>query len=437
MNLIVNKTEKLRGEIKMPASKSHTIRAVVIASLANGTSKIINPLFSDDTKAAINGCKALGAEIKQEKNLIVVEGFNGKPKEPKEKLNMLNSGTSINMLTSVAALGSFKVILDGDASLRKRPSQPLLHALENLGVSANSINNNGCPPIEIQGPIKGGETDVDCKSSQYLSSLLITCPLIDNDTVIHAKNICEIPYIKMTLKWLDESNIKYENKNLEYFRIYGKQKYKPFEKSISADWSSAAFPICAAAITNSDVIIKGLDLNDTQGDKKIIDYLKKMGANIEINKDGIKIIGKELNGCEINLNETPDLLPVMAVVACFAKGTTKLINVAHARIKETDRIKVMHNELKKMDADISELEDGLVVRHKPLKGCLVNSHSDHRVVMALSLAGLIAEGKTVIDTAESVSVTYPNYFESMKALGADFEATEKQVSPDLKNTFLR
>jgi len=423
MKLVVNKTEKLSGEIEIPASKSHTIRAIVIASLADGTSKIINPLFSEDTKAAINGCKVLGAKIKKEDNNLIIEGFNGKPREPKEKLNMLNSGTSINMLTSVAALGNFKVTLDGDASLRKRPVKPLLDALKNLGVNASSINNNGCPPIKIQGPIKGGQTDVYCKSSQYLSSLLISCPLVNNKTIIYAKNICEIPYIKMTLRWLDESGIRYENKNLEYFKIYGNQKYNAFEKTIPSDWSSAAFPICAAAITSSDVTIKGLDINDTQGDKKIIDYLKKMGANIIINnkKHKIKIIGTQLNGAEIDLNETPDLLPVMAVVACFAKGKTKLINVAHARIKETDRIKVMYDELKKLGGDTTELEDGLIIKHKPLKGTLVKGHSDHRVVMALSLAGLIAEGKTIIDTTESVSVTYPNYFETMKALGADFK----------------
>jgi|TARA_B100001971_G_scaffold179314_1_gene174727 3-phosphoshikimate 1-carboxyvinyltransferase len=420
MELIINKIEKLTGQIEIPGSKSHTIRAVVIASLANGTSKIINPLFSDDTKAAINGCKALGAKIKQQGNLILIEGFNAKPQEPKEKLDMLNSGTSINMLTSIAALGNFKVTLDGDNSLRKRPLQPLLGALENLGVSAKSINNNNCPPIEIQGPIKGGKTEVDCKSSQYVSSLLISCPLIEKDTEIIVKNLCEIPYIKMTLKWLDDFNIKYENKNLEYFKIYGNQKYNSFEKSIPADWSSAAFPICAAAITQSDVLIKGPDINDTQGDKKIIDYLKKMGADINLEEKGIRVKGKELKGCEIDLNKTPDLLPIMAVVACFAKGETKLTNVAHARIKETDRIKVMHDELKKMNADITELKDGLVIRHKTLKGASLTGHSDHRVVMALSLAGLIAEGKTVIDTAESVSVTYPNYFETMKALGANF-----------------
>jgi 3-phosphoshikimate 1-carboxyvinyltransferase len=421
MNLTVKKTKNLTGEIDVPGSKSHTIRAIVIASLANGTSKIINPLFSDDTKAAVNGCKALGAKIEKKNTTIIIEGFDGRPKKPKQKLDMLNSGTSINMLTSIAALGNFKVTLDGDSSLRKRPVQPLLNALKDLGVNATSINHNNCPPIEIHGPIKGGKAEVDCKSSQYLSSLLISCPLIDNETEINVKNLCEIPYIKMTLKWLDEFKIKYENKSLEYFKIPGKQRYKPFEKSIPADWSSAAFPICAAAITQSDVTIKGPDIDDTQGDKKIIDYLNKMGAKIKINKGKITVIGKELNGTEIDLNETPDLLPVMAVVACFAKGETKLINVAHARIKETDRIRVMHDELKKLGADITELEDGLIIKHKTLKGNSLKGHSDHRVVMALSLAGLIAEGKTTIDTAESVSVTYPNYLKSMKALGANLE----------------
>ena len=427
MKLAVKKTEKLTGEIKIPSSKSHTIRAIVIASLAKGVSKIINPLFSEDTRAAINGCKALGAKIEQQDNNLIIEGFNAKPQKPKEKLNMLNSGTSMNLLASAAALGSFKVILDGDASLRTRPMQPLLDALKQIGVNARSINNNGCPPVEIEGPMQGGETIVNCKSSQYLSSLLISCPLVIKNTIIHTKNLCEVPYIEMTLQWLKNLGIRYESKDMKSFKIYGGQKYRPFEREIPADWSSAAFPICAAAITRSDVLIKGLDINDAQGDKRILDYLKKMNADIQIEKQGIRIKGKELNGCEIDLNETPDALPVMSVVACFAKGETKLINVAHARIKETDRIKVMHDELKKMNANITELEDGLIIRHSNLKAALVNGRSDHRVVMALSLAGMLADGTTIINTAESVSVTYPDYFGSMKALGANFEAAEKQV----------
>lgn len=427
MNLIVNKTDKLSGEIKIPASKSHTIRAIIFASLASGNSKIINPLYSDDTRAAINACQALGAKITEKENLILVSGFGAKPKDPEKKLNMLNSGTSLNMLTSISALSDFKVFLDGDSSLRKRPVQPLLDALENLGAYAKSVDSNGCPPVEIQGHLKGGETEIDCKSSQYVSSLLIACPLLNNDTILHIKNLCEIPYIEMTLKWLDELGIKYENKNLEFFKIYGGQQYNSFEKSIPADWSSAAFPICAAAITNSNILLKNLDINDSQGDKKIIEYLKQMGADIKIEGKGIRVRGKELQGMEVDLNETPDLLPVMAVVGCFAKEETKLNNIAHARIKETDRIKVIHDELKKMNADITENKDGLVIKNKPLKSAKLSGHKDHRVVMALSLAGMIADGKTSIDTAESVSVTYPDYFESMKALGAKFEVNGNEL----------
>jgi 3-phosphoshikimate 1-carboxyvinyltransferase len=422
MKLVVKKTENLNGSIEIPASKSHTIRAIIIASLAKGPSTIINPLDSADTKAAVNGCTALGAEIKKLSNKKwIIKGFEGKPKQPSKKLDMLNSGTSINSLISVAALGNFNVILDGDYSLRKRPVQPLLDALNALGAKAVSLKNNKCPPIEIRGRLKGGKTVVDCKSSQYVSSLLISCPLIEKNTEIVVKNICEKPYIEMTLKWLDEQKIKYETKRLEYFKIHGKQNYNAFKKRIPADWSSATFPLCAAAITKSDITLDGLDINDAQGDKQIVEYLKKMGANIKIQEQSIIIKGNVLKGTELDLNNTPDALPAVAVVACFAKGITTIKNVTHARIKETDRIKIMKKELSKMGADIEEREDGLIIKNSELKGTKVKGHHDHRVVMALSLAGLIAKGNTEIDTAESIDVTFPDYVHLMNKLGARME----------------
>ena len=422
MKLIVKSTERLKGEAVIPSSKSHTIRAVIIASLAEGVSKIKNPLDSADTKAAINGCKAFGAKINQEnKDEWVIEGFNGKPSEPSGKIDTLNSGTSTNLLMSVAALGNFKVIIDGDESIRKRPVQPLIDALNNLGAKVTSLNNNECPPLEIQGPVKGGKAEIDCKSSQYVSSLLISCPLIDKDTEIFLKNVCEEPYIEMTMRWLEERGIKFTHKGFESIRIEGNQKYSAFEKTIPADWSSATFILCAAAITDSDVLIKGLDINDMQGDKAVLDYLRQMGADIRIVEDGILVRGKTLLGQELDLNKTPDALPAIAVVGCFAEGTTIIKNAAHARIKETDRIKVMKDELSKMNANIEETEDGLVIRKSELKGAKVNGHYDHRVVMALSLAGLIAKGKTEIDTAEAINVTFPNFTDIIKNLGANME----------------
>ena len=428
MKLIASKTEELKGEITIPGSKSHTIRAVIFASLAEGTSKISNPLKSGDTMASVNACIALGAKINTENgNEWIIEGFNLKPTMPKDVLNMANSGTSTNLVSGiVAALCEEEITLDGDDSLRSRPMQPLLKALNNLGAEALSSDNNGKCPVKIKGKMTGGKTEVDGISSQFVSSLLIACPLLEEDTEIDVVNMHEKPYIEMTLKWLDEQGIKYnKNKELTKFKIKGKQKYRPFEKNIPADWSSAAFPMVAAAITKSDVLLKGLDTNDTQGDKAIINYLKKMGAGISTEENGIRIKGKELTGSELDLNATPDALPAMAVAGCFANGTTKLYNVRQARIKETDRIKVMHSELERMGADIREMDDGLIIHHSKLHGEKVKGHSDHRVVMALSLAGLIAEGKTTITTAESINVTFPNYLELMKSLGANIKMEGK------------
>jgi len=246
--------------------------------------------------------------------------------------------------------------------------------------------------------------------------------LLEEDSEIEVHDAKELPYVRMTLKWLDELGIKYKaNETLTHFKVQGRQRYKPFEKTVAADWSSAAFPLVGAAMTNSNVLLKGLDINDVQGDKAIIDYLKKMGADVSFEKEGIRIKGRQLKGCELDLSDTPDALPALSVLGAFAQGTTTLVNVAQARIKETDRIKVMREELSKLGVDIKEREEGLIIHHSPLKGNKVRGHADHRIVMALSLAGLVADGKTEITTAESVSVTYPTFVESMKKIGAQFE----------------
>ncbi|MEA2037875.1 MAG: 3-phosphoshikimate 1-carboxyvinyltransferase [Nanoarchaeota archaeon] len=424
MKLIIEKTEKLEGEITIPGSKSHTIRAVIIASLAEGTSKITNPLKSSDTVAAVNACKALGAKINDEnENEWVIEGFNHKPTCPTGPLDMKNSGTSLRLISGViAALCDNEVTLDGDDSLKARPMQPLIKSFNQLEADALSANNDGYCPITIKGKMKGGTTMIDGISSQYVSSLLVACPLLEQDTEISVINPHETSYIKMTLKWLDEQGIKYDaSEDMKKFKVYGNQKYKAFEKTIPADWSSAAFPLVGAAITQSNVLIKGLDMNDVQGDKVIVDYLKKMGADISIEESGIRIKGTQLKGCELDINDTPDALPALAVVGCFAEGTTTLKNVAQARIKETDRISAMSEELGRLDADIKEREEGLIIHKSGLKGSKIRGRSDHRIVMSLGLAGMIAEGKTDITTAESVNVTYPNFVKDMKSLGAKME----------------
>jgi 3-phosphoshikimate 1-carboxyvinyltransferase len=302
--------------------------------------------------------------------------------------------------------------------------KPLLDSLSDLGAETSSTD--GRCPISIKGRIKGGETSIKCTTSQYLSSLLICTPMADEDTVIRVQELNEKSYVKMTLDWLAKHGIEYEEKNLEYFKIYGGQKYEPFTVTIPADFSSATFPICAGVMCGKEVVISGLDMNDSQGDKAIIDILKKMGADITWNDDDLVVKKSVLVGREIDLNDTPDALPALSVIGCYAHGTTVLKNVPQARLKETDRIAVMTSELKKMGAEIEEREDGLIIKHSRLKGSVLRGYNDHRVVMALSLAGLIADGKTKIDSAESINITFPNYDKLMNAIGANMIIEDKE-----------
>jgi 3-phosphoshikimate 1-carboxyvinyltransferase len=221
----------------------------------------------------------------------------------------------------------------------------------------------------------------------------------------------------MTLDWLDGQGLRYTAEGLEHFHVPGGQAYRPFDRAVPGDFSSATFFLCAAAITGSDLTLLGLDLNDSQGDKAVVQMLAAMGTEVEVRPDGIRLRGGELRGGEFDLNATPDALPAMAVVGCCAQGETRLVNVPQARLKETDRIAVMREVLARMGADVEELPDGLILRPSRLRGTRLPGYGDHRVVMALAVAGLVAEGETIVDTAEAVEVTFPNFVELMQQVG--------------------
>src|SRR3990172_6317695 len=371
MKLIVEPSN-LNGEINIPASKSHTIRAVFIASLADGVSEVINPLESADGLSAVEAYRCLGAKItpsipplnkggKEGGMKWIVHGTGGNIRAVKKIIDVGNSGTTARFCTGSASLGKDLITITGDDQTRRRPMQSLIDALNNLGADIKSIENNGRLPISVKGRLKGGKTEVSGMTSQFISSLLLNCPLSDGDSEIHVKDLNEKPYVGMTMWWLNKQGIAYKEDNLERFFIKGKQSYKPFKETVPADFSSATFFLCAGAITNSVITLKGLDMDDTQGDKRVVNILKDMGANIDITKEGIKIRGGNLRGMEIDMNDIPDALPAMSVVGCIAEGKTILRNVPQARIKETDRIAVMRAELSKMGADIEELPDGLKI----------------------------------------------------------------------------
>jgi 3-phosphoshikimate 1-carboxyvinyltransferase len=427
MKLVIIPSSGLKGKVRIPASKSHTIRAVVIGTLADGVSKIINPLNSKDTLSAVSVCSQLGAKIDMNDNIWLVHGTAGKISTPDDVLDVGNSGTTLYITLSIAGLCPGYSVFTGDKQTRRRTAQPLIDALNTLGAEVFSTRGNGCTPIIVKGRIKGGKVKIDgSKTSQYISSLLISTPLAENNTEIQVINVTEKPYIQMTMNWMTQENIKYSfNSNMDYFYIEGNQGYKPFDKDIPGDFSSATFFLCAAAmVSNSEVILEGLDMNDVQGDRIVVDMLRDMGAKINVDNNTIKIQPYQLNGCEFDMSGIPDALPAMAVIGCMSKGTTRLVNVAQARLKETDRIKVMCEELSKMGANIEELPDGLIIHESKLHGTYLHGHGDHRVVMALSIAGLVAEGETIIDTAEAIQITFPNFVKLMRDIGADMKIVE-------------
>lgn len=413
---LVTHRSTLTGKILIPASKSHTIRAVAIATMADGRSVLRNPLESTDARSAFRAAEEFGAVITVEPDAWIIEGIGGNISPKAKFVDVANSGTSLRIFTALAALGINKIMFDGDSSIRKRPMTPLFSALRNLGAVVETENDK-CP-FTIHGPLKGGKTTVNGISSQFLTALLFASPLAGKDTEIVVEDLHEKPYVEITLDWLRKQNIRFEQEGLEQFRVFGNQHYTPFDRQIPADFSSATFALCAAAITRSEILIKGLDFNDHQGDKEVFSFLQKMGVRLEHRPEGVWVKGGELNGIDIDMNNTPDALPALAVVGCFAKGTTRLLNVAQARLKECDRITAAKTELGKMGAKITELPDGLIIEQSELKGTSVHGYNDHRMVMSLAIAGMAASGETTVDTAESMQITYPSFVHDMDNLGA-------------------
>jgi 3-phosphoshikimate 1-carboxyvinyltransferase len=419
MKQTIHPVKSLSGEITIPSSKSHTIRALLIAAMAKGESTIINPLDSADTRSCIEAIKILGAKIKFEDDRWIIMGTGGNIKPVSDTIDAGNSGTTLYLTAGLAALGSEKITFTGDKQIQSRPVENLLASLRDLGAEINIYGKNGCPPFSIKGPLTGGTTSIECPTSQYLSSLLLCTPLIKGNTEIDIPILREQPYVEMTLKWLDDQFIMYDTTDFKNFFIPGGQHFEAYAKQVPGDFSSATFFLCAAAITRSTLTLKGLDMADSQGDKAVVYMLEKMGCLIEIGRDYVKIEGESLSGCELDLNDTPDALPALAVTACFAEGETKLFNVPQARLKETDRISVMREELTKMGADITELPDGLIIKGSStelLNGTEVSGHDDHRIIMALAIAALSSKGETIIDNTSAVSITFPNFFELLNQI---------------------
>lgn len=418
---------KVRGELDAPTSKSYTHRAIAIGALSSKCT-VRKPLLSADTLATVAACEKLGAKIELINGDLHITGIKGKPGVPDDVIDVKNSGTTLRLMTAISSLANGATVLTGDHSIRGRPNQPLLDVLNKMNVEVFSTRNNGCAPIVVRGGLKGAAVEIDgSMSSQFISALLIACPLATEDTILSVRGQMKSrPYVDITIEMLAEAGVRIlvDESNGIRFIIPANQKYDLKEYTVPGDFSSASYLLAAAAMLGSCISVHNL-FPSKQGDSEIINVLKQMGADVhwDTEKGIVTVKRKTLKGIMFDAGATPDLVPTVAVLAAVADGVTVIGNAKHVRYKETDRLHAMALELSKMGIMVKEDPDSLTITGGKLTGADLHGWHDHRIVMALTLAGMVA-GNTTIDTAESVSISYPDFFEEMKSIGAKIETLD-------------
>lgn len=416
MSCDIEKT-KLYGKIVCPPNKSYTHRAIMLASLTKGKSIIENVLHSSDIDATIETCKKFGAQMKETGNNLTIDGIE-EFKNQNIVIDAKNSGTTIRIATAIASLSKGKTILSGDESLRKRPMQPLLDALESIGAKCTSTG--GKPPITVSGTVKGKEVNIPGNiSSQFVTALMIIAPRTEKGLILNIKDdLVSKPYLDATINIMKKFGV-----NVITITPYKKyqipsQEYKPTDVTIPSDFSSLALLLSASVLLGDKVTCEMMMGDLPQGDKKIIDILKDLGVVVTLSKNTITVKSPTLlEGGKFDLIDTPDLLPPLAILALKSSKPIELFNVKHARYKETDRIAILGRELKKLGVKVEEKEDGLILEApEHPKGAELNSENDHRLFMAFCIAGMYV-GDCTVTNPESVTISYPNFISDMNKVG--------------------
>jgi len=425
MDVTIKRSE-INGVAHPPSSKSYTHRAILSASLSPNAT-VHNPLISDDTLATLNCCIKIGALVRRVHNSFKIYGCQ--EIEGGKYFYAANSGTTMRLFIGILSLSKSPKysVLDGDESLKRRPNYELALALNKLGANIKGFNKFE-PPIWVKGVVKGGEVEIEAKSSQFVSSLLFTLPLTDSDSIVKVSNLKSKPYVDITLHVLEESGIDIDvdgevdnNPNINIFYIKGGQSYRLRSFKVPADFTSASYLIAAGVLAGKVKILNMFD--SKQGDKKIVEIVKEMGGKVKWDKDSGVILAEksELDGVEVDAKDIPDLVPTISILAAVAKGKTVIYNAEHLKIKEIDRIEGIYLNLKKLGVNVKKRDDGLEIVGGKIEGGSVESFGDHRMALAFSLLGLIAEKGVTVRNAEVVSVSYPGYFDVLKRLGANIE----------------
>lgn len=421
---------RVAGRCRAPPSKSYTHRAILAAGYADEAT-VEDPLVSADTRATMRGVSAFGGHVDRSRldiGTLAVEGFDGRPATPDDVINCENSGTTTRLVTAAGALGDDLTVLTGDDSLRSRPHGPLLGAVEELGARAESTRRNGQAPLVVGESLSGGTVSIPGDvSSQFVTALLMAGAVTDEGIEVDLETeLKSAPYVDITVEVLDAFGVDAERTE-SGFRVEGGQSYSPEEGSytVPGDFSSISYLAAAGAVAAEEgsdgVVVEGAQPS-AQGDTAIVDVLGRMGAAIEWDRDAgeLHVAGGDLSGVEVDVGDTPDLLPTIAAVGAIADGDTRIVNCEHVRLKETDRVSAMAEELGKMGAEVTEEQDTLTVHgsESDLVGAEVDGRGDHRLAMALAVAGLVAEGTTTVAGAEHVDVSFPDFWTVLDDLGA-------------------
>ncbi|MDY0402098.1 3-phosphoshikimate 1-carboxyvinyltransferase [Sulfurovum sp.] len=426
MNSITLKPiSKIDGEVNLPGSKSLSNRALLLAALAKGTSKITNLLESDDTRHMLNALKILGVsyQLSPDKRECVVEG-NGGAFDHSETIELFlgNAGTAMRPLCAALCLGKGRYRLTGEPRMEERPIGHLVDALREAGAKITYEKNEGYPPLLIEAcGLEGGEVEIDgAISSQFLTALLMAAPLIEHDTTIRIKGeLVSKPYIDITLDIMKDFGVTVENEDYRTFKVKGGQNYHAVESfMVEGDASSASYFLAAGAIKGGRVKVTGIGKKSIQGDIRFADVLEKMGAKVEWGDTYIAVSRGELHGIDMDFNHIPDAAMTIATTALFAEGTTTLRNIYNWRVKETDRLTAMATELRKVGAAVEEGEDYLKVTPPPaLKHAAIDTYDDHRMAMCFSLLALDPESVT-INEPECTAKTFPTYFDVLESISS-------------------
>ena len=410
-----------RGTVTAPPSKSYTHRAMVLGALTHSQFSLKNALISEDTKATLDALFALGSEVRANSGgvKILCEELRASP----GVIDAKNSGTTIRLVTGVASLLPSATTLTGDESLVRRPMGPLVDSLVTLGATCSYLAKPGCPPLKVKGPITGKRTMIPAGvSSQFVSSLLIACSQKKGPTEITLEGeLRSRPYVDITIAMLRDFGATVDSTS-SGFKLEGNQKLSKDSFTVPGDYSSAAFPLVAAAITGGDVTVRNLNPESPQGDRAIVEHLRSFGAKVSTTSDSVRVTGGNLEGTEIDVRHTPDLFPILAVVGCMAEGKTVLKGGENLREKESDRIATTVGFLTAMGARVASRSDGCeILGGERLHGATVQTEGDHRILMAASVAALASTSETRIDDDRSFAVSYPGFMRDMHQLGCRLE----------------